>query len=87
MNATVKDEIFFPIPGFPAYSATLDGMDVIRTTPATRGPSALHDNHRMKAIRCSRGTLMWYYQLTDELGARRRLSTARIAKLILDAQG
>jgi hypothetical protein len=87
MNTTVRDEKFFPIPGFPAYSATLDGMDVVRSTPATRGPTALLDNHRMKAQPCLRGTGMWHYQLNDAEGKRRRLSTARIAKIMLDAYG
>jgi hypothetical protein len=72
-----------PIPGFSAYVASLDGLDVFRTRRALRGVSATTDRYRMKPVIHPRGS-DWVFQLFDDTGARKRLPIPKLTKLMLD---
>jgi hypothetical protein len=83
MNDICSEKNLLPIPGFPAYASSPDGLDVWRIVPALRGPTA-GVQHRMRPTMHPRG-LEWAYQLSSEDGKRCRMPLSRLAKLMLDS--
>jgi hypothetical protein len=82
MSATCPKKNLLPIPGFPAYVSSPDGLDVWRVVPAKRGPTAGRQ-HRMRPAIHPRG-LHWAYLLTDANGKQRRLPIPGLVELLLD---
>lgn len=73
-----------PIPGFPAYASSPDGLDVWRVVPAKRGRTA-GKPHRMRPTKHPRG-LDWAYQLTDAEGKLKRMSVPRLVQILVDSR-
>lgn len=73
-----------PIPGFPAYASSPDGLDVWRVVPAKRGVSS-GGPHRMRPTKHPRG-LEWAYQLGDSEGKLRRMPVSRLVQILVDSQ-
>ncbi len=83
MSTICPDPNLFPVPGFPAYASSPDGLDVWRVVPAQRGPAA-GKPHRMRPTIHPRGR-EWTYLLSDASGKQRRMPISRLVKLLLDA--
>lgn len=73
-----------PIPGFPAYASSPDGLDVWRVVPAKRGRTA-GKPHRMRPTKHPRG-FDWAYQLSDSDGKLRRMPVPHLVQILVDSR-